>query len=222
MAGKPEMIPKWLKGFLSPADLERVEAAVQKAEAETSAEIVPVIVRRSSAIGHLPLTLFLLLSFVTLVVLWPFHEWVDAHGGDYWLPALLLIWLLLAFPLSRLHRVQRPLIPDVDEEFQARQRAWSEFAAARLSHKEDRRGVFLFVSMMERKVVILIDQGLQASWSQDELEEQAVAFGRRLHDLPWGQAFEETLSELGEKLKKISPRTAESRDQLGNRLQMKE
>ncbi|HRO67450.1 MAG TPA: hypothetical protein PL182_07800, partial [Pseudobdellovibrionaceae bacterium] len=166
--------------------------------------------------------IFLFLSFLTLVVLWPFHDLVDAGYGDYWLPALLLAYLAAAFPLAKFHRVQRLLTPDVDEDFQSRRRAWAEFAANRISTKSDRRGVLLFVSMMERKAVFLVDEGLLGLWSPADLEHFAADFGRRLHELPWGQAFEETIEELAEKLGKAVPREAGSQDQLGNRLQMKE
>ncbi|MBX3039959.1 MAG: hypothetical protein KF789_04540 [Bdellovibrionaceae bacterium] len=220
MAG--DQIPVWLEGFVDSGDLKRIEEAVVRAESKTAAEIVPLIVRRSSAIGHLPLMIFSLLSFLTLVLLWPFHDLVDAAYGDYWLPLLLLGWLAVAFPLAKLHHVQRWLIPDVDEDFQARRRAWAEFAANRVASKKDRKGVLLFVSMMERKAVFLVDEGLLALWSPTDLEHFAADFGRRLHELPWGQAFEETIEELAEKLEKALPREAGSRDELGNRLQMKE
>lgn len=222
VAGSSKQIPSWLHGFLDIQDLEKIENAVSAAESKTSAEILPLIVRRSSTTGHLPLMIFLILSLVTLVLLWPFHDWVDAVGGDFWLPTLLVFWLLVAFPLARWPWLQRVLIPNRDEEIQARRRAWAEFSAHQVAGKKDRRGILLFVSVMERKAVVFMDEGLMALWPPAEIERVAAEFGRRLHELPWGQAFEETLADLADRLGKALPREAGSRDELGNSLQMKD
>ena len=49
--------PKWIRSRLSSEDLKSIEEAVGKMEQKTSGEIVPMIVRRSSTVGHIPLTL---------------------------------------------------------------------------------------------------------------------------------------------------------------------
>lgn len=220
MAG--EQTPTWLNGFLSAEDLPRIQKAVEQAEARTGAEIVPMIVRRSSAIGHIPLTITLILSFLMFVVVYEFRWMIEDNSSHFLIPIAVALFALISVPLSRLHRVQRILIPNSDETQQSHQRAWAEFASMKIAGKKNRKGVLLFVSMMERKVVVLPDQGLAEVLPYADTVALAESFGRRLHDMPWGQAFEETLREVADKLEKVLPRDAGSVDELGNRLQIKE
>jgi putative membrane protein len=217
-----EQTPSWLKGFLSAEDLPRIQKAVEKAEAKTGAEIVPMIVRRSSVIGHLPLTITLILSFLMFVVAYEFRWAMDDYSTHFLIPIAVAVLALLSFPLSRLHRIQRFLIPNADETLQSHRRAAFEFASMKIAKKKNRQGILLFVSMMERKVVVLPDQGLSELLPYVDTVALAQSFGQRLHSMPWGQAFEETLAEVASKLEKVLPRDAGSTDELGNGLQIKE
>ncbi|MBX2987099.1 MAG: hypothetical protein KF802_04305 [Bdellovibrionaceae bacterium] len=220
MAG--EKIPRWLKSFLFEADLAHIEAAVREFESRVSAEIVPMIVRRSSVIGHLPLTITLILSLTLLIVLWPFHDWVSAHDGALYVPLAMLFFALISFPLSRSHRLQRLLIPDMDEELQVRRRAWSEFMALKMTRTEERRGLLLFVSLMERKVVLLHDEGLAGIVQPADVDAWVSDLARRLKNESWGVALTQGIRQIGESLQKPLPRQAGLTDELGNHLQIKE
>ena len=65
-------IEKWLKSYLKKEDLSSLEKAVAQAESQTSGEIVPMVVRHSSTLGHVPLTLFLF--GITLLFLTPLFD----------------------------------------------------------------------------------------------------------------------------------------------------
>ncbi|MCJ8276142.1 MAG: hypothetical protein MJK18_04820, partial [Bdellovibrionales bacterium] len=58
----------WLKGHLDEEGAKKIEQAIIDAEKKTSGEIVPMIVRSSSTIGHVPIIVFsiLLLSYYVL------------------------------------------------------------------------------------------------------------------------------------------------------------
>lgn len=47
--------PSWARSVLKPEDLPKISEAVRRAEMKTTGEIVPVIVHRSSVVGHVPL-----------------------------------------------------------------------------------------------------------------------------------------------------------------------
>ena len=51
----------WISKFLSEQEISSITDAVKNAESKTSGEIVPVIVRRSSSVGHIPVLLTSLL-----------------------------------------------------------------------------------------------------------------------------------------------------------------
>ena len=57
----PGPSPNWARQVLGDDGVERIETAIADAESSTSGEIVPILVRRSSTVGHVPLASFTLL-----------------------------------------------------------------------------------------------------------------------------------------------------------------
>jgi putative membrane protein len=108
--------PTWLKGRLRPEDTARIAEAIRQAESSTSGEIVPMIVRRSSTIWHLPVLLATLLVAVFFILGGPTRQ-VEARA-------------LLAFYQSNIQRT---------------------IGAT---------GVLIFVSLMERRAVVLADKAI--------------------------------------------------------------
>lgn len=215
-------IPSWLASHLKTDDLSRIESAVKAAELQTAAEIVPLVVRRSASIAHLPLMLAFLLCLISLIGIWPYHAWIEAHHAALFLPLLMVILSALAIPLSQIVWIQRFLLTSVDAELQVRRRAWAEFAALKVGSTEDHRGLLIMISVMERKVVVLPDQGLSQALSADAANEWVQSLAKHLKTGEWGAAFTETLSDMGKRLGEIAPREASSRDELSNRLQIRD
>ncbi len=151
-------IPSWLSGFLQTEGISRIESAVELAERTTSAEIVPMIVRRSSAIGHVPIILF---SFFTVfiaieAVTLPFEP---VRSG-----IIILVTLILAgvasILLSKFSLVQRLLTVSGDRISQTQMRAEVEFFEAGLDKTAERTGILIFVSLMEHTIVVLGDKSI--------------------------------------------------------------
>lgn len=152
--------PHWLHGFITPEDAQRVSEAVERAEALTTGEIVPIIVRRSSTIGHVPWLVTLILLVVILVFEVPQMS-VFSEARASWLLLLLSIaCLLLSIPLSKSTWMQRLLVPQGDQAFQVEARALLEFYSTGVTATKSRTGVLLFISLMERKAVVLADEGI--------------------------------------------------------------
>jgi uncharacterized membrane protein len=60
-------LPTWALELLGADGAGRIETAIADAESRTSGEIVPILVRRSSTIGHVPLIAFSLLLLGVLL-----------------------------------------------------------------------------------------------------------------------------------------------------------
>lgn len=151
-------IPRWLKSQLDEAGYQAVAAAVKEVEGRTSAEIVPMIVRRSSAIGHVPMVVLVILVLIF------FTTHLGRLQADY-LSDHPLWWLLdgavisaLAVWIAGLSGVQRHLTPDRD--IQVWHRAELEFYRHGLSHTAGATGILIFLSLMEKKVVVLADKAI--------------------------------------------------------------
>lgn len=218
MAGEAD--PRWLKG-LKPEDVGRISEAVRLAESKSSIEIVPMIVRRSSVIGQVPIVLTLILAVIALLTVLALRN--DVHDGLVMIFALLSLPVsaFTAIPLSGFHWVQRLLIPDFEEELQVQRRATAEFAFHQIDATRERTGLLLFVSVMERRAVVLPDEGLKDVLTPEVCERLVLLMATHLHKGRWGDAFAAVISEAGDLAAGKLPRAA-SNDELGNGLIIKE
>jgi putative membrane protein len=92
------------------------------------------------------------------------------------------------------------------------------FVSRRLASTRDRGGLLIYVSLAERRVVVLADEGLLKAAGQpflDELRDLAVS---RLREGNRVEAFTDTLKAAGEKLPGFIPLQKNDANELGNRL----
>ena len=157
-------IPTWAARVLGADGPDRIEAAIAEAESTTSGEIVPLLVRRSATVGHVPPLAFCLLLIAVLVADLPglLGGLFSGLGGHelIWVAASWLLAAGGAALLSRLDLVQRTLTSQLDEMRQVDQRAELEFYELELSQTEQRTGVLLMVSLMEHRAVVLADHSI--------------------------------------------------------------
>jgi putative membrane protein len=160
--GEPDVtpLPGWTKSVLRPERVQMVEEAVAAAEKKTSGEIVPMIVRRSSTVGHVPLLLMSVFVALFMVVDGPGlqYVWLGEHWAWYLLDAVVL--LILSNGLSQLPMVQRWLTTQADEIEQVEMRAELEFYESGMHTTQGATGILLFVSLMERRAVVLADRAI--------------------------------------------------------------
>jgi len=164
-------LPKWAVGALGAEGFDRIEEAIARAERATSGEIVPLVVRRSSTVGHVPLLAFASLLLAAFMIDLPgmFADWLD----NDWI-GVIACWLLsgvLGIGLSKLDIVNRLLTSREDQMHQVDMRAQIEFYELGLSQTDGRTGVLLMVSLMEHRAVVLADHGISeklddAIWSE--------------------------------------------------------
>ncbi len=155
-------IPRWARAYLRPDRVQLVEDAIREAESRTSGEIVPMIVRRSSTIGHVPVILACLLVTLFLIVDGPGwqYELIGEHWAWYLVDSAAL--LLLSGQLAKLPLLQRLLTSSEDQAMQVDMRAEIEFYQSKLHTTADATGVLLLVSLMEHRAVILADTAIDA------------------------------------------------------------
>jgi putative membrane protein len=144
------------------ADREAVRAAVEEAERGTSGEIVPYVVAASdgyasalwkgAALGALFGPLVALAS-LRLGGLW-------AGQLDFWLSLPAAAGGAAGYLLAFLPPVKRLLAGAELLEQRVRQRAALAFLGEEVFHTRERTGILLFVSLFERRVVVLGDSGI--------------------------------------------------------------
>lgn len=194
---------------------ERVHEALMSAESKTVGEIVPVVVERSdlhpSADWLSALTLLLFGSaFLAEVLPWHAPQW------------LILSQLGLGacgFVLSRaLPGWKRMFVSEARASEMADEQATQEFYRLRLHETHARTGVLLFVSLFERRVIVLGDIGIHSKvgdehWAQTR---DAILEGVARGQLEAGLV--EGIARCGVELERHFPWTHGDRNEIPDRV----
>ncbi len=215
-------LPRWISTYLDDEHHQSIENAIAAAEANTSGEIVPMIVRRSSTIGHVPVVVFAFLVIVFLAANTPAHiaELIGHHWG--WLIVEAIVIYVTAIGLSLIPAVQRLFTPKADQVSQVHRRAEIEFFEAKLNQTQDATGILLFVSMLERRAVVLADEGIAEKLPQETWDE---VIGILLDGIKHGdltQGFVDAIGKCGNLLAPHFPIQPNDENELRDHLVIKE
>lgn len=146
---------------------KKVLERVKSLEARVDVEVVPMLVVRSSAIGHVRLVLFLILLILLLLLDATSFFWLSPKIEVMIFVAGLVVAFFLSKYLLRYPQVQRWLTSDADEEVQVKARAELEFHRG-LFHKTERgNSILLFCSSMEQRAYVFSDPEIQKLISED-------------------------------------------------------
>ncbi len=179
-----------MKASLSEAEREAVESAVAEAERESGAEIVPVLVPASdsyevaswkgAALGALVGSLAYLIA--------PAVEGAGADPG--WLGAAAVLGgALIGSLLARWPRLRRALAGDAELDQRVELAAAEQFLARALFRTRERTGILIFVSLFERRVRILADEGVYLAVERPIWVALADEIAREMAQAPAGRAL---------------------------------
>jgi putative membrane protein len=207
--------------FFSQADLDAIQAAVQEAEGRTSGEIVPYVVERSD---EYPTTAWkgaalgaLLGPMAALAI----HRWTDVWGWP------LGLWIALPAPLggavgyllALIEPVRRWMAGEHTLDARARRRAAVAFLDQEVFRTRDRTGILLFVSLFERRVVLLADSGIHQKVEEGAWEAITGRLAQGIRGGRTAPALIEAIRACGELLERHGvERRAEDTDELSNEL----
>jgi putative membrane protein len=142
----------------------RVQQAVAAAERLTSAEIVPMIVRRSGLYrdaryrAGLTVAVAVLTILVTVEAAWLPWGWHAANAA--WLLLATLTAYGFGYWFGRLEPVIRLFTPPDRMRHKVKLRAERAFVQHGLSRTRDRNGLLIMISLLEHQVYVLSDQPL--------------------------------------------------------------
>jgi putative membrane protein len=166
-------MPDTPDALFSQSDRKRISAAIAEAEKATSGEIVPYVVPqsdryreavwRAAAVGG-GLTLLLMGLTQSSLEFWPP---IGPLGLSVVPLAVGAICALLAAFIPGLRKL---LTGRQTLDYRVSQRAVEAFVSEEVFQTRDRSGILIFLSLLERKVVVLGDSGINAKVNKGEWE----------------------------------------------------
>lgn len=181
--------------FFSPSDQARIAAAVAAAEGKSSGEIVPYVVEQSDAYEDACWRAALLGAFLALGIMVLLRRYTNA-----WLPEFTTIAFIVVVAAGA-GFILTDLIPAVTRllagkallDLRVSQRAAEAFIAEEIFNTRDRTGILIFISLRERRVLVIGDAGINAKVKPTEWDEIVL---RVTNGLPGGKPAEGLIAAI--------------------------
>jgi putative membrane protein len=156
--------------FFTEADKERLRAVVQGVESRTIGEVVVMVVDASDDYPEAEIIGGIFLSsFVSLILTFLF-----LHASIFWfVPISFALFFPFKLLLRSLPHLKKPFLGADRKDEAVRTRAFVAFYEHGLDKTRQRTGVLFFLSLFERKVHLLADQGIYPKIGQETLERYA-------------------------------------------------
>ena len=199
-----------VRSLLSEADAREIEAAVARVERSTAAELVVAVLPQSAE--HFRGRLLVAVAW-GLAAAFAVLEFLPARGA--WWPLLAetaigtLSFLALAWPA-----LQRWLVSPAAAERAARARAFQLFAERGLYGTRGRTALLIFVSELERRVVLLGDAAIHAELGQAGWDAEVQRLLSRIRERRLRDGLLEVIAELEPRLALAAPRQPDDVNEL--------
>ncbi len=200
--------------FLNDSDKNRIRAAIEAAEAGTSGELVTVIAGASDDYHFLP-TMWVALAAL-LVPLPLLYAPLDLTADTIYL-AQLAVFLVL-FAAVQWQPLRLALVPKRVKHHRASRLAKEQFLDQGLHHTEGRTGVLVFVSVGERYVEILADQGINDRVAADAWDGIVAEFVASIRAGRVADGFVGAVTACGDLLQTHFPADLDDRNELPDHL----
>lgn len=167
---------------LSQNDLDRINKAVKDAESTTSGEIATAIIKESSDYAFYELAFSVVVGALYFVGIifgsTGIEQWLKSMFWNY-NPIYLLMFtgfslfgvIGITYLITNIPAIDRLIIPKKIMNIKVNNRAVRHFIESGTCYTKDRTGILIFISKMERKVVLLADKGINDKISQDKWDD---------------------------------------------------
>ncbi len=145
-----------IKKLLSLDDMYEIEKQIESIEAVTSGEIVPVISRQSSSYRTVEVLNTFILSYIFMFILYSTHKSITPTN----MLVLTLIAMVLVMIMFRIGFFKRILVPKRLMKQKVHSAAMVAFYKHGVHNTKDKTGILIYISLMERMVVVIGDEGI--------------------------------------------------------------
>ncbi len=199
---------------LTQSELDRISDAVREVEKQTTGEIVPMLVGQSDeypgARWRLAIVTALLSGALAYFFLYDFDPvwilWAQIPG------------LYIGYWLGSFGYVLRPFLVSSKIDEEVHQRAVQAFFSHNLHATKDRTGILVMVSLLEHRVEILADTGINAKVPKDVWQKILNDMIGKIKSGDLTEGFCTAVRECGEVLAKDFPGTPDNPNEISDRV----
>jgi putative membrane protein len=200
--------------FFTEQEKERIRQAVVDAESKSAGEIVPMIVTSAARYTEIELLGLIAGLFAGMVIEW---FWSDPWGSPYF-----QLWpvfgALIGFLLGRIPDLKRLLAPSRRITEAVHTLGLASFTEQGLHYTKDHTGILILVSLLEHRVEVLADRGINLKVAQGTWDEVVHIITAGIKSGQACDAFCTAIARCGDILATHFPRQADDKDELPNRL----
>ena len=200
--------------FFTGDEQERIRQAVIAAESKTSGEIVPMLV--TSSARYTEVELLGLIAGLFAGMLAEFF-WGDPWGSHYF-NLWPVLGALVGFLICRVSTVKRLLSSQHRIADAVHVLALASFTEQGLHYTKDHTGILLFVSLLEHRVEMLADRGINEKVEPGTWDEVVAMIKTGLRSGAACASFCNAIERCGAILATHFPRQPDDKDELSNRL----
>jgi len=204
---------------LTQHERKQISQAVLDAEKSTTGEIVPMVVTQSDdypgARWRLAVVSALLFGFLGYFIL---NYIFDYDYDPQWILWIEVIGLYLGYGLGGFGAILRPFMLNSKIDEEVNQRALRAYFAHNLHATKDRTAILIMVSLLERRVEILADIGINSKVSADAWQGIVNDMIKCIKTDSLKQGFCVAIQECGEILAKDFPGSHENPDEIANKI----
>lgn len=173
-----------MERLFTEADQERIKAAVKAAEERTSGEIVPYVVPQSASYEVAlwrTAAAFAVLAMVVLLLVFQFYRgwglgWL--HTGWGTMLVILVAGTAGALLASFVPAVMRRMAGEAVMARAVHQRAMEAFVDEEVFNTRERTGILLFISLLEHRIEVVGDAGINRRVDADDWVEVVARIRR--------------------------------------------
>ena len=204
--------------LLDPAARLHLEGVVVEAERDTDGEIVVVVAHDCDEYGSAGWRFGVSLAALAFAGLLAF---APPLAGWIYLAAQAAA-LGIGHALARIDALRRRLLPESLVQIRVAEKARHAFAENGLARTQHRTGILLFIALLERRVVVLADEGIHGKLDPNESWQQVVDLA--IAGLRTGRGegamrgLEAAIRRCGEILARHVPAQGRNPDELPNRI----
>lgn len=200
--------------FFTEQEKERIRQAIVAAETKTAGEIVPMITTASARYTEVELLGLVCGLFIGMVIEWLWGDPWESHYFQLW-P---VVGALVGFLIGRIGWVKRMVISRVRSGEAVHMLALAGFTEQGLHYTRDHTGILILVSLLEHRVEVLADRGINQKVAAGTWDEIVHIVTAGIKDGHACDAFCKAIERCGDILATHFPRQADDKDELPNRL----